>query len=298
MLWFALAITGAVATSLTTIFAKIGIKKVNSDFATLFRTGIVIVCSVIMCLITGSLDKFGSLSYKNWLFLVLSGVCTGCSWLCYYKALKLGDINKVVPIDKSSFVLTSILFVIFFFDDTTAGGDALTICMLVLSMALMLAGTVLMIDKKEEGETKSKLWLLFAVLSSVFASLVSFFCKIGLSGIDSSLGTLLRTVVVFLFSLTIVLAKKDYVGVSKISATSWLFLTLSGIATGVAWLAEYYSLNTPGVNPVAVNSIYKLSILLTMLFSAVVLKEKFGKKAICGLVLLVSGIVLIIVFSL
>lgn len=297
-MWLILALLSAVTTSLTTIFAKIGIKDVKSNFATAYRTGIVIICCIVMCLITGSITSFKSLTLINVIFLILSGLATGCSWLCYYKALKLGDINKVAPIDKSSFILTSILFLIFFFDDTTKGGNLLIIVMLFLSMILMLTGTILMIDKKESTETNSKKWLLYAILSAVFASLVSLFVKMGLKNISSDLGTLLRTIVVFIFALSIVIAKKDYQGSDKISRTSWIFLTLSGIATGASWLLEYYALNTAGVNPIAVNSIEKLSILITMLFSFLFLKEKFNLKSLIGLLILTMGIILIIIFSL
>lgn len=298
MLWLILALLGAVCTSMTAVFAKIGIRDVKSNFATTYRTAVVIICCVAMCLITGSINTIGSLTYKNWVFLVLSGLSTGCSWLCYYKALKLGDINKVTPIDKSSFVLTSILFVIFFFEDTTKGGNILTISMLALSVILMLVGTILMINKKEGEENKSRAWLLYAILSAVFASLVSLFVKIGLKGISADLGTLLRTIIVFLFAGAITLVGKEHRDTSKISKKSWAFLTLSGFATGGAWLCEYYALNTDGVNPVAVNSISKLSILLTMLFSFLILKEKFNRKSLLGLAILTAGIVLIIAFSL
>ena len=280
------------------LFAKIGIQNVKSNFATFYRTGIVIFCCVILCLITGSFANFNTLTKENWIFLILSGIATGCSWLCYYKALKLGDINKVAPIDKSSFVLTSILFVIFFFDDTTNGGNILTISMLSLSIVLMLIGTILMIDKKESNGSTSKTWLIYAILSAVFASIVALFAKIGLKGIPSDLGTLIRSIIVFIFAGAIVLARKDYIGVKEINGHSWLFLTLSGIATGAAWLFEYYALNMEHTNPLAVNAIGKLAILLTMLFSFIVLKEKFSKKALLGLGLLTLGIILIIIFSL
>ncbi|MGN1067201.1 MAG: EamA family transporter [Candidatus Fimimonas sp.] len=297
-MWFVIALLGAVFTSLTTIFAKIGIKDVNSDFATAYRTLVVILCSLALCLISGSIYSLPQLSGTNWLFLSLSGIATGCSWLCYYKALKLGDVNKVAPIDKSSFILTSILFVIFFFDDTTNNGNPLTIGMLALSVVLIACGTFLMITKKQPSETKSRAWLLFAVLSAVFAAIVSLFVKMGLKGIPSDLGTFVRTLIVFVFATTIVLAKKEQVGVAQISKKSWVFLTISGVATGGAWLCEYAALGMEGVNPVAVSSVGKLSILLTMAFSALILKEKFGKKSLLGLALLTAGIVVIIVFSL
>lgn len=156
MVWVLLALGGAVCTSMTTILAKIGIKDVNSNFATAYRTLIVIVCALVMCLATGDISQFGALSGKNWLFLVLSGLATGISWLFYFGALKEGDVNKVAPIDKSSFVLSAILFLIFFFDDTTKGGDTLTICMLCLTMVLMLAGTFLMLPKFSISKKKNR----------------------------------------------------------------------------------------------------------------------------------------------
>ena len=297
-MWFVIASLGAVFTSLTTIFAKIGIKDVNSDFATAYRTLVVIICSLALCLISGSIYALPQLSCANLLFLSLSGIATGCSWLCYYKALKLGDVNKVAPIDKSAFILTSILFVIFFFDDTTNNGNPLTIGMLALSVTLIACGTFLMIAKKQPSETKSRSWLVFALLSAVFAAIVSLFVKMGLKGIPSDLGTFVRTVIVFVFASTIVIVKKEYKGIAGISKKSWLFLTISGVATGGAWLCEYAALGMEEVNPVAVSSVGKLSILLTMAFSALILKEKFGKKSLLGLALLTAGIVVIIIFSL
>lgn len=301
MIWIFIALLGAFFTSMTTITAKVGIKNVNSNFATTYRTGIVIICALLMCLISGNITKINQITVDNAIFLGLSGIATGCSWLCYYKALKLGNINKVAPIDKSSFILTSILFLIFFFNDTTKNGNVLTIVMLFVSMVLMLVGTMMMIskDSSQESQNKqSKKWLLFAILSAVFASLVSLFVKIGLKNIPSDLGTFIRTIVVFVFALAIVLAKKDYVGIKEISKKSWLFLTISGIMTGGAWLCEYEALNFIGSNPVVVNSISKLAILLTMLLSYILLKEKFTKKSILGLLIMTLGIVLIIIFSL
>ncbi len=298
MVYIIFALLAAFFTSMTTILAKIGIKNVNSNFATFIRTGVVIICSLVLCLITNDLYKTDTLTWNNWLFLGLSGLATGCSWLCYYKALQLGNVNKVAPIDKSSFILTSILFIIFFFDDTTNNGNVLTIWMLVLSMVLMLIGTLLMIGKKEDTDKKSSLWLVFAILSSVFAALVSLFVKIGLKGIPSNLGTLYRTIIVFIFAGAIVLARKEYKGAKEISFKSWLFLILSGLATGGAWLFEYAALNYEGASPIVVNSIGKLSILLTMLISFIFLKEKFDKKSLFGLFLLTCGIVIVIIFSL
>lgn len=298
MVWVLLALLAAFFTSMTTILSKIGLKGVNSNFATFYRTGIVIICSVVVCMVSGSIHMFSSLNFKNVIFLIISGICTGCSWLCYYKALKMASANKVAPIDKSSFILTTILFVIFYFDVTTKNGNLLTILMLILSMALMGGGTMLMISKNKDEEVTSKKWLIYALLSSVFASFVALFIKMGLNGIPSDLGTLLRTLVVFVFAGAIVLVRKDYKEVKGISFKQILILTLSGIATGGAWLCEYEALNFVNANPVVVNSIGKLSILLTMFLSFVILKEKFSKKSLLGLFILTLGIVVIIIFGL
>lgn len=298
MLWIVLSLLGALFTSLNVILAKIGIKDVKSNLATFYRTGIVIICLVIICIISGSIFKFSLLTKNNYIFLILSGIATGCSWLCYYKALKIGDINKVAPIDKASFVLTSILFIIFFFDTTTNNGDILTIAMLVLAMILMLFGTILMIGRQEVKNEVSKTWLIYSILSAIFASIVALFVKIGLKGIPSDLGTFLRTIIVFLFAFAIVIKKGEIKEIKKLNKKTIVFLTLSGIATGGAWLCEYSALNILNVNPVAVSSINKLSILLTMLLSYLILKEKFTKKSLIGLSLLTLGIVIIITFSL
>ena len=298
MIYILFAFLSALFTSLTTIFAKIGIKNVNSNFATWFRTGIVILFSLLLCFLSDSIYQFNSLTVNNYVFLVLSGLATGCSWLCYYKALKLGDINKVAPIDKSSFILTSILFMIFFFDSTTKNGNVVTIIMLFVSIILMFIGTLLMIEKKDSNDSTSKKWLIYAILSAVFASLVSLFIKIGLKDTPTDLGTLIRTIIVFIFSSCIVLVKKDYKGAKSIDLKSWIFLILSSFATGGAWLFEYEALKQVDVNPVVVSSITKLAILLTMLFSYTILKEKFSKKSLFGLFLMVLGIVVIIIFGL
>lgn len=298
MIYILFAFLSALFTSLTTVFAKIGIKNVNSNFATWFKTGIVILFSLLLCFLSSSIYQFNNLTVNNYVFLVLSGLATGCSWLCYYKALKLGDINKVAPIDKSSFILTSILFMIFFFDSTTKNGNVVTIIMLFVSIILMFIGTLLMIEKKDSNDSTSKKWLIYAILSAVFASLVSLFIKIGLKDTPTDLGTLIRTIIVFIFSSCIVLVKKDYKGAKSIDLKPWIFLILSSFATGGAWLFEYEALKQVDVNPVVVSSITKLAILLTMLFSYTILKEKFSKKSLFGLFLMVLGIVVIIIFGL
>lgn len=300
MIWLVLALGGALFTSLTTIFTKIGIKDVSSNFATFYRTGVVILCCIMMCLVTSTFREIKNISLYNYLFLGLSGVATGCSWLCYNKALKHGSVNQVAPIDKSSFILTSILFLIFFFDDTTKNGNILTIIMLFLSISLIFIGLILMISRNNNDGKTFNGWFIPAIFSAIFASLVSLFIKIGLKGIPSNIGTLFRTIVVFIISGFILFVKKDKKQQTKqkVSKKSWIFLTISGIATGSAWLLEYEALNYIGSNPVVINSIGKLSIALTMLFSYVILKEKFSKKSLLGLSFLILGIVVIIIFGL
>lgn len=298
------ALIASIFTSSTTILAKVGIKNVNSNFATCFRTFIVIICSLILCLIQDTFKETVKFNYINIIFIILSSIATFLSWIFYYKALKIGEVSKVVAIDKCSFVLTSILFIIFFFNDTTNNGNIFTIISIVCSIILMISGTLLMLDLKKKkdiniesnNETKyKKKYLLYALLSAIFASLVSLFIKIGLNNISSSILTFYRTILVFIFALIIVIVKKDYIGISKINAKSYIFLTLSGLSTGIAWISEYEALNIPNSNPIVVSSITKLSIILTFIVSFIFFKEKANKKTISGVILLTLGIVLIII---
>ena len=298
------ALIASIFTSLTTILAKVGIKNVNSNFATCFRTFIVIICSLILCLIQDTFKETVKFNYINIIFIILSSIATFLSWIFYYKALKIGEVSKVVAIDKCSFVLTSILFIIFFFNDTTNNGNIFTIISIVCSIILMISGTLLMLDLKKKkdiniesnNETKyKKKYLLYALLSAIFASLVSLFIKIGLNNISSSILTFYRTILVFIFAFIIVIVKKDYIGISKIDAKSYIFLTLSGLSTGIAWISEYEALNIPNSNPLVVSSITKLSIILTFIVSFIFFKEKANKKTISGVILLTLGIVLIII---
>lgn len=298
------ALIASIFTSLTTILAKVGIKNVNSNFATCFRTFIVIICSLILCLIQDTFKETVKFNYINIIFIILSSIATFLSWIFYYKALKIGEVSKVVAIDKCSFVLTSILFIIFFFNDTTNNGNIFTIISIVLSLSLMIAGTLLMLDlkKKKDIDIESnsefkhkKKYIIYAILSAIFASLVSLFIKIGLNNISSSILTFYRTILVFIFALIIVIVKKDYIGISKIDAKSYIFLTLSGLSTGIAWISEYEALNIPNSNPLVVSSITKLSIILTFIVSFIFFKEKANKKTISGVILLTLGIVLIII---
>lgn len=289
-MWFFLSIGSAFFAGISSVLAKCGIEKTSSEVATAIRTAIVIVMSVIMTLIVGSLKDIGSIDAKTWIFLILSGSATGASWLCFFKALELGDVNKVIPVDKTGTILTLIISFIVF-------GETVT-WVKVVSVVAIGAGTFLMIERKQtSGQRKDgKRWLLFACLSAVFASLTSILGKIGIDGVESNLGTLIRTIVVLFMSWIVVFATGKTKNVGEISKRDFLFIVLSGIATGVSWLCYYKALKD-GVVSVVV-SVDKLGILVTIAFSFFALKEKLTVKALIGLVLILAGTVALSLSSL
>lgn len=295
--WLVNALLGAFFTSIAAILTKSGVKYINTNFLLAYQTLIIIVCSVVVCSITGNIDDIDKIDQVGMLYLGLSGVATGASWLCYYKALQLSTFNKVAPFDKSSFVLTNLLFLIFFFDVTTRGGDPITITMLILSTILMLVGTIFMTGKEKINVSTDKKWLVYAILSAVFASVVSILVKAGLKTVPSDLGTLVRTIVIFVIMVLLVFFRKDYQNINQTTPKTWIFLTLSALATAGAWLCEYEALGNEDANPVVVTSIGMLSILLTMVLSFLLLKEKFTKKSLLGLLLLTIGVVAVIIFG-
>lgn len=280
-MWFFLSIGSAFFAGISSVLAKCGIEKTSSEVATAIRTAIVIAMSVIMTLIVGSLKDIGSIDAKTWIFLILSGLATGASWLCFFKALELGDVNKVIPVDKTSTILTLIVSFIVF-------GETVT-WVKIVSVVAIGAGTFLMIERKQtSGQCRgSKWWLLFACMSAVFASLTSILGKIGIDGVESNLGTLIRTIVVLFTSWIVVFVTGKTKNVGEISKRDFLFIVFSGIATGVSWLCYYKALKD-GVVSVVV-SVDKLSILVTIAFSFFALKEKLTVKALIGLVLILAG---------
>ena len=283
MFWIIAAILSAVFAGLTSILAKCGIRKTDSDLATALRTIVVLLFSWIMVFIVGSHGTIGNISDKSLLFLILSGLATGASWICYFKALSLGDINKVVPIDKSSTVLTVLLAIICF-------GETSNLVMKLIATVILAVGILLMVEKKKsEANVKSKSYIVYAVLSAVFAALTSILAKVGISGVESNLGTTIRTVVVLAMAWIIVFLKKEHKELKNLDKKELLFISLSGLATGASWLCYYYAVQT-GVLSVVV-PIDKMSILLTVLFSTVFLKEKLSKKAIIGLAFMCIGTV-------
>lgn len=278
-MWILMAVLSAFFAGITSITAKCGIKKTNSDVATAIRTIIVLIFAWLMVFITGAQTGLSAIGSKTLLFLILSGFSTGASWLCYFRALQLGDINKVVPVDKSSTVLTIILSLIFFQEFKGFFQIAGTI--------LIAVGTILMIQKKESGEEKSKTWLLYAVLSAVFASLTSIFGKIGISGIDSNLGTAIRTCIVLVMAWLVVFIKGEQKTIRHIEKKELFFISLSGLSTGASWLCYFKALQDGKASVVV--PIDKLSILITIAFSYLVFGEKLTKKAVAGLTMIVAG---------
>lgn len=280
-MWFGFAVGSAFFAGITSILAKCGIKRTDSDVATAIRTIVVLIFAWIMVVVTGTGSAITSISARTMTFLILSGIATGASWLCYFKALQLGDVNKVVPIDKSSTVLTILLAFIIL-------GENISVWKLIGIIGIG-AGTFLMIQKKDSaGEKKTeKGWFIYAVLSAVFASLTSILGKIGISGVDSNLGTAIRTVVVLFMAWIVVFVKGKQCEVKKVEKKELVFIVLSGIATGSSWLCYYRALQTGPASVIV--PIDKLSILISIAFSYVVFKEKLSKKAFAGLVLIVAG---------
>ena len=286
-MWVIFAFASALFAGLTAILAKCGIRKTDSDAATAIRTIVVLLFSWLMVWIVGSGPTVTSLSAKTWIFLILSGLATGGSWLCYFRALQQGDVNKVVPIDKSSTILTILLALIFL-------GEPVS-WLKGLAILFIGAGTFLMIEKKSvSGEKREKKsWLIYAVLSAVFASLTSILGKIGINGVESNLGTAIRTGVVLVMAWLIVFVKGKQHTLRSVPKKELVFLILSGLATGGSWLCYYKALQD-GLASVVV-PIDKLSILVSIGFSALVFKERLSKKAALGLGLIVAGTLLMLV---
>lgn len=285
-MWILFAFASALFAGLTAILAKCGIKNTDSNVATALRTIVVLIFSWIMVFIVGAQEGLSSIDNKTLLFLVLSGLATGASWLCYFKALQIGDVNKVTPIDKSSTVLTMLLAFLFLDEKLTA--------LKFTAMVLIGVGTYLMIQKKasEGEEKKGNAWFLYACGSAVFASLTSILGKIGIENINSNLGTAIRTGVVLIMAWVVVFVTKKQNTIKDIDKTSWLFLILSGLATGGSWLCYYRALQTGPASVVV--PIDKLSILVTIAFSYIVFKEKLNIKSGLGLALIVGGTLLLL----
>lgn len=288
-MWITAAALSAFFAGITAILAKCGIKKTDSDVATAIRTIVVLIFSFIMTFITGSISDIDKIGLKSFVFLILSGIATGASWICYFKALSMGDVNKVVPIDKSSTVISVLLAIIIFHETNNL---LLKLC----ATALLAAGIFLMVEKKEAAEVKEKRqWIIYAVLSAVFAALTSILAKIGIEDVESNLATAVRTCVVLVMAWIIVFAKGKQKQIKAIDKKELLFICLSGIATGASWLCYYYAIQN-GVVSVVV-PIDKLSIIVSILFSYIVFKEKLSKKSFAGLCLMTVDTLVMAIFA-
>ncbi len=288
-MWIAAAIFSALFAGITAILSKCGIKNANSDVATAVRTSVVLVMAWAIVLLTGAYAELAAITARSWVFLILSGAATGASWICYFKALSLGEVSKVAAVDKSSAVL-SVLFAIILFPDERG-----LWWLKLIFLALIAAGTFLMTDIRR-GEQKGKLlWLAFAVLSAVFAAATSLLAKIGIENVDSNAATAIRTGVVFALAWLIVVCRGETKYIRELKGKEVAFLILSGIATGASWLCYYYAIQQGQVSVVV--PIDRLSILITVLFSLIVFKEKLSAKAWLGLALLTIGTVCMAVFT-
>ena len=280
-MWVLWAFGSALCAGLSSVLAKCGVKHTDSTLATALRTVVVLAMAWAVVFLAGAQAGAADISPAGWAFLVLSGLATGASWLCYFRALQLGDINKVVPVDKSSVILTMLLAFLFLQEPITPFGG--------VGVVLIAAGTFLMIEKKDvkqkEGQKKS--WFLYAAGSAIFASLTSILGKIGISGVESNLGTAIRTAVVLLMAWVMVFVAGKAGEVRKIPKNELGFICLSGIATGASWLCYYRALQD-GLASIVV-PIDKLSILVTVAFSYFVFHERLSKKSAIGLVLIVAG---------
>lgn len=288
-MWIISAVLSAVFAGLTSIFAKCGIKKTDSDVATALRTTVVLLFSWIMVFVVGSQNQISSISSRSFFFLILSGAATGASWLCYFKALSCGDVNKVVPIDKSSTVI-SVLLAIFLLGETD------NLAVKLIATAFISVGIFLMVEKKEtEQKQEKRQWALYASLSAVFAALTSILAKIGIDGVESNLATAVRTCVVLVMAWLIVLIKGKQKQVKAVDKKELVFICISGVLTGASWLFYYSAIKHGKVSVVV--PIDKLSIIVSIAFSYIVFKEKLSKKAFLGLVLMVAGTLIMAIFT-
>ena len=288
-MWILLAVFSAIFAGLTSILAKCGIRQTDSDVATFLRTIVVLIFAWLMVFIVGSAHTIGDISFRSMVFLILSGLATGASWLCYFKALSLGDVNKVVPIDKSSTVLT-VLFAIVIL------GETQSLVVQLGGVVLILMGTLMMIERKEShgDQQEGKRWLLYAVLSAVFAALTAILAKIGIDGVESNLATAIRTGVVLVMAFLILVIKGKQREIVSTNRKELVFIILSGIATGASWLCYYRAIQM-GIVSIVV-PIDKLSILVSIAFSRIVFKETLTPRGRWGLLLIVVGTLLMAIF--
>ena len=287
-MWMLAAVGSALFAGITSILAKCGIRHTDSDVATAVRTIVVLAFAWLMAALVGSVGQLGQISAHSMLFLALSGLATGASWICYFKALSMGDVNKVVPIDKCSAVLTVLLAIVLF-------GETDALWVKLAGSAGILVGTFLMIERREQDhEVQGRAWMWYAVGSAVFAALTSILAKVGIEGVESNLATAVRTCFVLVMAWAVVAMRGKLAEARHIDGRELAFICLSGIATGASWLCYYYAIQS-GVVSVVV-PIDKISILVAMAFSAVVFHERYTRRSLTGLALIVASTLAMAVF--
>lgn len=284
-MWLLYAVGSALFAGLTSILAKCGIRKTDSTVATAIRTIIVLIFAWVMVFVVGSQGTIASIPARSLAFLGLSGLATGVSWLCYFYALQRGPIDKVVPIDKSSTVMTILLAALLL-------GESVTLTR-GIGVVLIAVGTFLMIEKNGGVQKEENGWMLAAFGSAIFAALTSILGKVGITGVESNLGTALRTGVVLIMAWVMVFVQGKQGQVKAVPKNELGFICLSGLATGASWLCYYKALQLGPASLVA--PIDKLSILVTVLFSYIVFHERLSRKALTGLAVLVAGTLVMLV---
>ena len=296
MSWIAAALLAALCAGVTSILAKCGMQDTDSDIATGIRTAVVLVFAWLVVFVTDAQAGIGNIAPLSWAFLIASGVATGASWLCYFKALSLGDVNKVVPVDKSSAAIAALLAIVLF-------GETSNLAIKLISIVLITVGTYLMIEKKPKSNSMSVMqdtnayghgWLWYAIGAAVFAALTSILAKVGIEGVDSNLATAIRTFVVLVMAWGIVIARGKLKLACDVKRGELLFLVASGLATGASWLFFYYAIQVGQVSVVV--QIDKLSIVVAVVFAWVFLRENLSLRAGGGLALLVFGTALMTAF--
>ncbi|OBY77063.1 multidrug DMT transporter permease [Paenibacillus sp. KS1] len=285
-MWIIYAFGAALFAGLTSILAKIGIQNMDSNLATALRTGIVVIFAWVIVFAGNLHHALFDISSKSLFYLILSGLTTGASWIFYFRALQLGNVNVVVPIDKSSTIITMFFAIILL-------GEPATV-LKIISMALIGIGTYMMIQRQDAKESadKNRIWIWYAGLSAFFAAITAILGKAGIENVDSNLGTAIRTIVVLLMAWLIVFATNKQGGIKTIDKKSWIFISLSGLATGMSWLLYFKALQEGQASIVV--PIDKLSILVTIIFAYFVFKEKLSMKAFIGLILLIGGTLMLL----
>ncbi|MCY8233852.1 EamA family transporter [Priestia endophytica] len=281
-----MALLAAIFAALTGILAKIGIKNVNSNLATAIRTIVVLIMAFLMVLVSNQLENIFLINMKSLVYIILSGITTGLSWLCYFKAIQIGDVSKVVPIDKSSVVMTILFSFIILGEPVTA--------MVVIGGTLITIGTFVLIGriKKNSDTSYSNSYIFLAFLSAVFAALTAILAKIGIEDVDSNMATFIRTIVIIIFAWGIVFFQRTHTQMKTISRKSYIFLILSGMATGLSWLCFFAAISVGKVSIVA--PIDKFSVVITMILSVIILKEKPTKNTIFGCLIITIGTILLL----